>query len=100
MIATRATRDLFRTVALTCVLVLIAAIAVWWVFFGASSRRISAYFDQAIGVYAGSKVDVLGVPVGSIDAVVPMGTQVRVDMSVDRSVSIPANADAVVVAPS
>jgi phospholipid/cholesterol/gamma-HCH transport system substrate-binding protein len=98
--ATRAGRDLARGVAVACVLALIVAAAVWWIFSGANSRTIVAYFDQAIGVYAGSNVEVLGVKVGSIDSVTPVGTQVRVDMSVDRSVRIPSNAKAVVVAPS
>lgn len=98
--ATRASRDLARGVAIACVLALIVAAAVWWIFEGANSRKITAYFDQAIGVYAGSNVDVLGVKVGTIDSVTPQNTLVRVDMTVDRSVRVPANAQAVVVAPS
>jgi phospholipid/cholesterol/gamma-HCH transport system substrate-binding protein len=82
------------------VLALVIAAAVWWIFSSANTRRISAYFDQAIGVYAGSDVRVLGVKVGTIDSVTPQGTQVRVDMSVDRSIHIPAGVQAVVVAPS
>ena len=98
--ATRAGRDLARGVAVACVLALVVAAAVWWIFSGANTRRIIAYFDQAIGVYAGSNVEVLGVKVGTIDKVTPVGTQVRVDMSVDRGLRIPADAKAVVVAPS
>jgi phospholipid/cholesterol/gamma-HCH transport system substrate-binding protein len=98
--ATKGGKDLARGVAVACVLALVVAAAVWWIFSGANSRRIVAYFDQAIGVYAGSNVEVLGVKVGSIDSVTPVGTQVRVDMTVDRSIRIPSNAKAVVVAPS
>jgi virulence factor Mce-like protein len=98
--ATRANRDLARGVALACVLALVIAAVVWWIFQSANTRRISAYFDQTIGVYAGSDVRVLGVKVGTIDSVTPQGTQVRVDMSVDRGIRIPAAAQAVVVAPS
>jgi phospholipid/cholesterol/gamma-HCH transport system substrate-binding protein len=98
--ATKANRDLARGVAIACVLALVVAAVVWWIFSSANTRRISAYFDQAIGVYAGSDVRVLGVKVGTIDAVTPEGTQVRVDMSVDRGIRIPATAQAVVVAPS
>ena len=98
--ATRANRDLARGVAVACVLALVIAAAVWWIFSSANTRRISAYFDQTIGVYAGSDVRVLGVKVGTIDSVTPQGTQVRVDMSVDRGIRIPAGAQAVVVAPS
>ncbi|HEX5407408.1 MAG TPA: MCE family protein [Pseudonocardiaceae bacterium] len=98
--ATKAGRDLARGVAVACVLALVVAAAVWWIFSGANSRRVIAYFDQAVGVYAGSNVEVLGVKVGRIDSVTPVGTQVRVDMTVDRGVRIPATAKAVVVAPS
>jgi virulence factor Mce-like protein len=98
--ATRAGRDLARGIAFACVLALIVAAVVWWIFQGADTRKVTAYFDQAIGVYAGSDVDVLGVKVGSIDSVTPDGTEVRVEMSVDRGVRIPADADAIVVAPS
>jgi virulence factor Mce-like protein len=98
--ATRANRDLARGVAVACVLALVIAAVVWWIFQNTNTRRISAYFDQTIGVYAGSDVRVLGVKVGTIDSVTPQGTQVRVDMSVDRGIRIPSGAQAVVVAPS
>jgi virulence factor Mce-like protein len=97
---TRANRDLARGVAIACVLALVIAAVVWWIFQSTNTRKISAYFDQTIGVYAGSDVRVLGVKVGTIDSVTPQGTQVRVDMSVDRGIRIPAAAQAVVVAPS
>jgi phospholipid/cholesterol/gamma-HCH transport system substrate-binding protein len=97
---TRASRNVYRTLAIACVLALLIAAAVWWIFQGTNQRKITAYFDQTVGVYAGSTVDVLGVEVGTIDSVQPQGTQVRVEMSVDRDVKIPAAADAVVVAPS
>jgi phospholipid/cholesterol/gamma-HCH transport system substrate-binding protein len=98
--ATRANRDLARGVAIACVLALVVAAVVWWIFQSTNTRRISAFFDQTIGVYAGSDVRVLGVKVGTIDSVTPEGTQVRVDMSVDRDIRIPLAAQAVVVAPS
>jgi virulence factor Mce-like protein len=98
--ATRANRDLARGVAIACVLALVIAAVVWWIFQNTNTRKISAFFDQTIGVYAGSDVRVLGVKVGTIDSVTPEGTQVRVDMSVDRDIRIPAAAQAVVVAPS
>ena len=98
--ATRAGRDFARGVAIACVLALIVAAALWWILSSANSRRVIAYFDQAVGVYAGSNVDVLGVKIGSIDSVIPQGTQVKVVMSIERGVRVPANARAVVVAPS
>jgi virulence factor Mce-like protein len=89
-----------RAVAIICVVALLAAVAVWWLFTGVTSRTYTAYFGSAVGVYEGSEVRVLGVKVGSIDSVEPTGTQVKVMFSVDRGVKVPQDARAVVIAPS
>lgn len=62
--------------------------------------RISAYFTVAIGVYPGSDVRVLGVKVGRVDAVDPEGNRVKVTLTVDHGVDVPADAGAVLVSPS
>ncbi len=100
MATTKAGRDLVRALALACVLALVAAAALWWVFAGGDRRRVTAIFGAAVGVYPGSDVRVLGVRIGSVDEVEPQGTTVRVTLSIDRSVPVPADAQAVVVAPS
>jgi phospholipid/cholesterol/gamma-HCH transport system substrate-binding protein len=64
------------------------------------TKQITAYFRATIGVYPGSSVRVLGVPVGKVDAVQPEGTQVKVTMTINAGVSIPASAQAVVVSAS
>ncbi|MGM1059118.1 MCE family protein [Saccharothrix sp. Mg75] len=100
MATTRTGRDLTRAAALACVFALVVAAAVWWVFAGANSHRVTAVFGSAVGVYPGSDVRVLGVRIGSVDEVEPRGTAVEVTMSIDRTVEVPADAQAVVVAPS
>jgi len=67
---------------------------------GPSATQVTAYFSEGIGVYAGSTVRILGVEVGTIDSVQPEGTQVKVTMTVNGGVKVPAKADAVVVAAS
>jgi phospholipid/cholesterol/gamma-HCH transport system substrate-binding protein len=67
---------------------------------GHPGTRVTAYFTETIGVYPGSTVRVLGVPVGTVNAVQPDGTQVKVTMTVNSGVAVPAGADAVVIAPS
>ena len=64
------------------------------------SKQITAYFRQTIGVYPGSSVRVLGVPVGKVNAVHPEGTQVKVTMTINSGVPVPASAKAVVVSAS
>lgn len=99
-IRTRAGRNAATIVALACVLALAVAGALWWAGMTSSGTRITAYFAKAVGVYAGSEVKVLGIGVGRITAVEPRGDRVRVDLTVDDGIEIPANASAVVVAPS
>jgi virulence factor Mce-like protein len=64
------------------------------------TKQITAYFHEAVGIYPGSSVRVLGVPVGSVTAVQPEGTQVKVTMSVDSGVAVPASVRAVEVSGS
>lgn len=85
--------------AIGCAVVLLATGGLWWVFTD-QGTRITAYFDRTVGVYAGSSVRVLGVESGQIERVIPEGDEVRVDLRVDDGVDVPANANAVVVAPS
>ncbi len=67
---------------------------------GSGGKHLTAYFDHAVGVYAGSDLRILGVKVGTVDSVQPQGTRVRVSLTLDAGVQVPAGADAVVVAPS
>jgi virulence factor Mce-like protein len=82
------------------VVVIVLAGVLWWMFDTFNTTRITAYFDKAIGIYQGSDVRILGVPVGKVDSVTPMGDQVKVVMSVDRKYSIPADAEAAQITPS
>lgn len=88
-----------RWVALAAALVLVGALG-WAVLRPAGQIRVTAYFDQAVGLYSGSSVRILGIEVGTITDVVPRGDRVQVDMLVDDAYAIPADADAVILAPS
>jgi phospholipid/cholesterol/gamma-HCH transport system substrate-binding protein len=97
---TRARRRLGRVVALATVLAVVAAGVLWWVFGGDDQKRITAYFSRAVGVYAGSDVQVLGVRVGAVESVTPRGDRVEVVFTVDGEVGVSPETKAVVVAPS
>ena len=100
MFATRSGKRAFSYAAAMLVLVLIAAGALFWLFRDLGAKTITAYFDETVGVYSGSDLRVLGVTVGTIDSVQPQGKQVKVVMTLDDGIQIPAAADAVVVSPS
>ena len=63
-------------------------------------RTLTASFDRAVGLYEESDVRVLGVRIGKVTKIVPDGDDVRVEMEYDAKYEIPADAKALVVAPS
>ncbi|AWK71032.1 mammalian cell entry protein [Rhodococcus oxybenzonivorans] len=63
-------------------------------------NTITAYFPTTTGLYSGDDVRVLGVKVGSVGEIEPGPDFAKVTMSVDKSVDIPADAKAIIVAPS
>lgn len=58
---------------------------------------ITAYFEKAIGLFPNSDVDILGVPVGKVTSVDPVGSKVKVVMEVNEEYKVPADAFAQVV---
>jgi len=97
---TRTQRGAYRVAVVAGVLALVLTGALWWLATPAAGTTITALFAKAVGVYPDSEVKVLGVGVGRITSVEPAGDRVRVRMTVDDSVPVPAGAHAVVVAPS
>ena len=91
--------SLQRAVALTAAFVLLVALG-WTVLRPAGQYRVTAFFDETVGLYPGSDVRVLGIAIGTIDDVVPLGDQVRVEMSIDEDYDVPVDADAIILAPS
>ncbi|MDG3009041.1 MCE family protein [Rhodococcus sp. D2-41] len=93
-------RTAVRWAAAGAVAVLLA-VASWFVFDHTDDRReVVAEFAYVNGIYRGSKVTVLGVPVGTVESVQPHGTTVRVTLGVPKSVTLPADVQAFVMNPS
>ncbi|GAA5108674.1 MCE family protein [Haloechinothrix salitolerans] len=92
-------RRVTRGVALGAVVALLAT-ALTWLVITDDAKRVTAYFTTTVGLYPESDVRVLGVVVGTVDAVEPQGERVRVSMSLDPDVAIPADAGALIVTPS
>lgn len=82
--------------ALVALLLAGAGILIRGAFF--APNTYTAYFEKATAIYPGDEVRVAGVKVGSITSIEPDGAQARMTLSVDRSVPVPADAGAVIVA--
>jgi phospholipid/cholesterol/gamma-HCH transport system substrate-binding protein len=62
--------------------------------------RVTGEFTRAVGLFPGSEVRILGVKVGKVTEVTPVGDKVRVRFQYDARYKVPAGAKAAVVAPS
>ncbi len=58
----------------SCALLAVAAFAM---FGGGDTKTLTAHFPRTISIYEGSDVRVLGVPVGQVDSVTPVGHRRR-----------------------
>ncbi|AWG97442.1 MCE family protein [Rhodococcus ruber] len=83
------------------VVTVVCAAAAWYVFVGTDrARTVTAEFASVSGVYPGSKVAVLGLPVGTVESVEPAGTVVTVTMRIPDDIVLPADVSAFVMNPS
>jgi virulence factor Mce-like protein len=100
MISTRLGQSITRGFTIAIVLALVVAGALWWTLKDAGRTHLTAYFAGAVGLYQGNSVRMLGVDMGTVTNVEPMGKQVKVEFEYDRKVAVPADAQALIVAPS
>jgi virulence factor Mce-like protein len=68
--------------------------------FAGSPTTLRAQFEDAVGLYVGNDVTVLGVKVGSVTAVEQAGTHSVVSLRIDPGVKLPATVQAMTVSPS
>ena len=92
--------DLLKRLLVPLVVLAFVVAAAVSVLGGDTAKTVVAHFPRTISVYEGSDVRVLGVPVGTVTRVEPTGTDVTVTMTYDREVKLPADAKAVIIAPS
>lgn len=63
-------------------------------------RTVTAYFSQAVSLFPGTDVDIMGVPVGKVTSVTPQGDQVKVVMQYADQYQLPAGVKAAIVTPT
>jgi phospholipid/cholesterol/gamma-HCH transport system substrate-binding protein len=61
---------------------------------------VTAQFEDAVGLYAGNVVSVLGMQVGKVTGVAPKDGYVEVKLEINRGVAIPADVQAVTLSTS
>jgi phospholipid/cholesterol/gamma-HCH transport system substrate-binding protein len=99
--ASSPTRRRWLRPALAVALVVMLAVGVYQVVSPSrSGHKIVGYFTSAVGLYPGDEVRVVGVPVGTINSIEPRTTDVKITMTVQDDVKVPADAKALVIAPN
>ncbi|WP_166902827.1 MlaD family protein [Mycobacterium sp. DL440] len=93
-----------RKTALVTVLIVAVALAVTGAYLlrpaPTAPLQFTAQFDNAIGLYVGNDVSVLGMPVGRVTSIDNRGNHVDVGIEVEPGTDIPANVSAVTVGTS
>ncbi len=85
---------------LAVILALVVAVVGYQLYKKATTTRVTAYFDNALALYAGDRVQIMGVKVGRVESVEPAGDQMKVVLNYDSQYKVPANATASVLNPT
>jgi phospholipid/cholesterol/gamma-HCH transport system substrate-binding protein len=85
---------------LVVILALVAAIVGYNLYKKLTTNTVVAYFPDTLALYAGDRVQIMGVKVGSIDKIEPAGDKMKVTFHYDNKYKVPANATASILNPS
>jgi phospholipid/cholesterol/gamma-HCH transport system substrate-binding protein len=86
--------------SLVVVLALVAAFFGLRLFQKLTNNTVVAYFPAANALYPGDKVQIMGLPVGAVDTIEPVGGKMRVTFHYGNKYKVPANASAVILNPT
>ncbi|BCO37836.1 mammalian cell entry protein [Mycobacterium heckeshornense] len=86
--------------SLVTVVGLAAAFSGWRLYHKLTNSTVVAYFAQANALYAGDKVQIMGVRIGSVDTIEAAGDKMKVTFHYQNKYKVPANASAVILNPS
>ncbi len=93
-------RSRWLRIALAAILVAVLAVGVYLVWPSRAGHKVVGYFTSAVGLYPGDDVRIVGVPVGKIDSIEPRAGDVKITMSIDDGVKVPADAKALIISPN
>jgi phospholipid/cholesterol/gamma-HCH transport system substrate-binding protein len=86
--------------AIVVILGLIAATVGWQLYKKLTTNTVVAYFPDTLALYAGDRVQIMGVRVGSIDSIEPAGDKMKVTFTYASKYKVPANVTASILNPS
>lgn len=97
--STRTIRIVTATVLVTTLAAALSVVLTpWWR--GVARNTYVAYFANTNGLYTGDEIRILGVAVGTVDAIEPQPTTTRVTFSVESEYPVPADVRAAILSPS
>ena len=79
---------------------LVVGAAGWHLYRTLTNNTVVAYFSEALALYPGDTVQIMGVQVGKIDSVEPAGDKMKVTLHYANKFKVPANAMASILNPS
>ena len=82
------------------VLAIVGAYVGFKVYKKVTTNEVTAYFPEALALYPGDRVQIMGVEVGAIDSITPRGDKMEVRFHYDNKYKVPANATASIINPS
>ena len=86
--------------SLVVVLALVVGYVGWRLYEKLTNNTVVAYFPAANALYAGDKVQIMGLRVGAIDKIEPAGDKMKVTFHYENKYKVPANASAVILNPT
>lgn len=86
--------------SLIAVLAVAAAFVGWRLYEKLTNNTVVAYFSEALALYPGDKVQIMGVRVGSIDKIEPAGDKMKITFHYANKYQVPAGASASILNPS
>ena len=86
--------------ALAVVLALTLAFVGFQLYKKFTNNTVVAYFPAANALYAGDRVEIMGIRVGSVDDIEPAGDKMKVTFHYANKYKVPANASAVILNPT
>ena len=82
------------------VALIVAGVVGWQVYKKLTTNMATAYFTDALSLYPGDQVQIMGIQVGKVASVLPEGDRTKVTFEYQSTYKVPANVTASIVNPS